>query len=56
MKRQGQKGKHEYAKEPGNCPHVNLLKVEASGINDVDTEVLLYACSTCGKTFTITAD
>lgn len=42
------------AKVGRDCDHPTLAKVERSGINDVDTDVLLYTCSTCGKTFTIT--
>jgi hypothetical protein len=37
-----------------NCGHSTLMKVEQSGINEVDTDVLIYACSKCGKPFTIT--
>jgi hypothetical protein len=37
-----------------DCHHSTLVKAEQSGINDVDTDVQLYTCSTCGKFFTIT--
>jgi hypothetical protein len=37
-----------------DCSHDTLAKVEESGINEVDTDVLIYACSRCGKTFTVT--
>ena len=36
-----------------DCSHATLTRVEESGINDVDTDVLIYACSRCGKTFTV---
>jgi hypothetical protein len=36
------------------CDHPTLVKVNQSGINDVDTDVLLYTCAACGKPFTIT--
>jgi hypothetical protein len=39
---------------PSECRHTKLVKVEASGINEVDTDVSIYTCSACGKSFTIT--
>ena len=54
MKTESRRGQHEHRKDPSDCRHESLVKVEESGINDVDTDVLIYACSTCGKTFTIT--
>jgi hypothetical protein len=39
---------------PKECRHTKLAKVEASGINEVDTDVSLYTCAACGKSFTIT--
>jgi hypothetical protein len=47
----GQRG--EPSPDPRDCPHKDLAKVE-SDINDVDTDVLLYLCTTCRKPFTIT--
>jgi len=41
-------------KEPLNCDHPTLVKVEQSDINAIDTDVLLYACSQCKRIFTIT--
>jgi DNA-directed RNA polymerase subunit RPC12/RpoP len=40
--------------DPRACGHQRLEKVDASGVNDVDTDVLVYLCSSCGKTFTVT--
>jgi hypothetical protein len=47
-------GEQEFQNRPRDCRHVNLVKVEHSGINEVDTDVSLYTCSACGKSFTIT--
>jgi hypothetical protein len=51
---QGHKSEPEYNHNPRVCAHVTLVKVEQSGINDVDTDVSIYTCSSCGKSFTIT--
>ena len=37
---------------PRDCGHHSLVKVEAAGVNDVDTDVLVYVCAECGKSFT----
>lgn len=50
----GSKSETEYSHNPRACDHVTLVKVEQSGINDVDTDVSIYTCSACGKSFTIT--
>lgn len=42
------------AADPNDCVHRQLVRVEQSGINEVDTDVLLYTCSACGRSFTIT--
>ena len=52
----GHKGQLRQAKNPRECRHMTLLKVEDSGINDVDTDVSVYRCSQCRKPFTITED
>jgi hypothetical protein len=43
----------EEGKDPRDCAHTNLVRVE-SDINNVDTDVLLYVCSSCQRTFTLT--
>ena len=40
--------------DPRECRHEMLVKTEESGINDVDTDVTIYTCSGCGRSFTIT--
>jgi hypothetical protein len=47
-------GEQVQTTNPKECRHTKLAKVEASGINEVDTDVSLYTCSACGKSFTIT--
>jgi transposase-like protein len=47
-------GEQVQTTNPKECPHTKLAKVEASGINEVDTDVSLYTCAACGKSFTIT--
>jgi hypothetical protein len=48
------KGSSQFAKKIQECGHPTLVKAERSGINDVDQDVLLYTCPSCGKSFTIT--
>jgi predicted SprT family Zn-dependent metalloprotease len=48
----GHEGQPEHTQNIRDCRHMTLCKVEESGINDVDTDVLVYRCSTCGKTYT----
>jgi len=43
----------EVTQDPRDCVHKNLVKVE-SDINNVDTDVLLYVCATCQRSFTVT--
>ena len=43
----------EPATDPRDCLHKNLARVE-SDINEIDTDVLLYECTACRKSFTIT--
>jgi hypothetical protein len=39
--------------DPRECGHQSLVKVEAAGVNDIDTEVLVYVCAACGKSFAV---
>ena len=47
-------GKDRERNNLSECQHVNLVKVQESGINDVDADVSIYTCSGCGRSFTIT--
>jgi hypothetical protein len=51
---QGQEQSVKSASDQGGCVHQQLVRVEQSGINEVDTDVLLYTCAECGRSFTIT--
>ncbi len=51
---QGRRGNPQPRKDPSACGHETLIRTEESGINDVDTDVSIYTCSSCGRTFTIT--
>jgi hypothetical protein len=50
-KKRGQRTRS--GKDTKDCAHSTLVKMEQSGINEIDTDVLIYACSKCGKHFTI---
>ena len=51
---QGKEGRQtENRQDPRDCAHTNLVRVE-SDINNVDTDVLLYVCSRCQRSFTLT--
>jgi DNA-directed RNA polymerase subunit RPC12/RpoP len=45
--------RQDRSSQPGECGHQRLVKVEAAGVNDIDTEVLVYVCSACGKSFAV---
>lgn len=39
---------------PNECDHQTLVKVELE-ISDVDKDVQIYVCTSCGKSFTVNA-
>jgi hypothetical protein len=51
---EGHHGERLQTGHPRACRHTKLVKVEESGINEVDTDVSLYSCAACGRSFTIT--
>ncbi len=53
-KDKGERGEPRQRYDPSECRHETLVKTEESGINEVDTDVTIYTCSGCGRSFTVT--
>lgn len=48
------KAQQQESRAPNECGHRNLVKVE-SKISDVDTDVQIYVCTICRKSFAVNA-